>query len=247
MQNPIINEVGVQLRPATEADLDDLVTVVIESFAPGPAWQYLFPHLNKYKDYYWHCLRREAGMQFVHRTNMTFINVISIPNTGGANTWGGQQGSRERVVALGVWKFLAKGNKEVHQTHSSVFDPRLMYAKCSDHLEANMTRAIDFQRQMDIAEKRYIFDFPEPQLLLSLLATHPSWDGHGFGAANVKWGIERATKLGKHLPVTLLATPAGWPLYDSLHFESVANITINTVDDDLDDLWFEYMRHDALE
>ncbi|KAI3337030.1 hypothetical protein HD806DRAFT_475441 [Xylariaceae sp. AK1471] len=245
-QKPIINHGGIQPRPATEADLNDFVTVFIDAFAPGPTWQYVFPHLNEYKDYYWHCLRNEAGIQFAHKPNTTFINVISIP-TQSADTKSGQITLRERVVAVGVWRDLTEISEEVHRPHRSPFDPRSMYAKCSDHLEANMTRLVDFQRQGDVVEKRYIFDFPEPQLLLDLLATHPSWDGHGLGAANVQWGIEKAKELGTHIPVTLLATPAGWPLYDSLGFESMANITIKTLDDELDDLWLEYMRHVVIE
>lgn len=43
------------------------------------------------------------------------------------------------------------------------------------------------------------------------------------------------------MPVTLLATPAGYPLYDSLGFESVENATISMLDG-LGELWFEVMR-----
>jgi len=43
------------------------------------------------------------------------------------------------------------------------------------------------------------------------------------------------------LPVTLLASPAGYPLYDSLGFESVVNATMEMLDG-LGELWFEVMR-----
>ena len=43
------------------------------------------------------------------------------------------------------------------------------------------------------------------------------------------------------MPVTLLATPAGYPLYDSLGFEGVKNATMPMLDR-LGELWFEVMR-----
>lgn len=43
------------------------------------------------------------------------------------------------------------------------------------------------------------------------------------------------------MPVTLFATPAGYPLYDSMGFESVKNATMPMLDG-LGELWFEVMR-----
>jgi len=43
------------------------------------------------------------------------------------------------------------------------------------------------------------------------------------------------------MPVTLLSSPAGYPLYDSLGFESVKNATVGMLDG-LGELWFEVMR-----
>ena len=45
------------------------------------------------------------------------------------------------------------------------------------------------------------------------------------------------------VPVTLLATPAGYPLYKSLGFESVANVTLNLLDGYNGGItWIEYMQ-----
>jgi hypothetical protein len=49
-------------------------------------------------------------------------------------------------------------------------------------------------------------------------------------------------KLG--VPVTLLATPAGWVLYDSLGFEGLKNATVEMVDGD-GELWYEVMQWDG--
>jgi len=100
---------------------------------------------------------------------------------------------------------------------------------------------LDFNMQFLAAEERYLYAPGEKQMHLGLLSTHPDWDGHNFGAAHVHWGMSLAKRMD--LPVTLIATPAGWPLYDSLGFDSVANITIATLDES-EDLWFEYMRYE---
>ena len=116
----------------------------------------------------------------------------------------------------------------------------------------------------------------QDQLYLNLLATHPEWDGNGFGARQVRWGLElsRNGDFGREregdgdvvvrdnladeevrdeladgeakrtIPVTLLATPAGWPLYESLGFEGVENATIGMLDT-MGELWFEVCKWDG--
>jgi hypothetical protein len=46
------------------------------------------------------------------------------------------------------------------------------------------------------------------------------------------------------MPVTLLATPAGWGLYDEMGFEGVKNATVEMVDGD-GELWYEVMEWDG--
>ncbi|KAJ9605868.1 hypothetical protein H2200_009717 [Cladophialophora chaetospira] len=124
---------------------------------------------------------------------------------------------------------------------------------CSLHLDMNLIRTAHLAPQLNKAEKDYIEDAYEYQLYLGLLATHPDWDGNGFGAAQVEWGMDFAKAEEQRLslsegrkirvPVTLLATPAGYPLYKSLGFESVANVTFVLIDSfQGSTTWFEYMR-----
>ena len=88
----------------------------------------------------------------------------------------------------------------------------------------------------------------QDQLYLNLLATHPSWDGNGFAARQVRWGMKLSRRedeaRSSTVPVTLLATPAGWPLYESLGFEGVENATISMLDG-LGELWSEVCRWDG--
>jgi GNAT superfamily N-acetyltransferase len=124
---------------------------------------------------------------------------------------------------------------------------------CSLQLDLNITRVEHLMPQMQAAMQTFIDGAYERQLYLGVLATHPDWDGHGFGAAQVEWGLKLAqaeeTRLsllqGKpiKLPVTLLATPAGYPLYKSLGFESVANVTFELLAPfPQSTTWWEYMR-----
>lgn len=124
---------------------------------------------------------------------------------------------------------------------------------CSLHLDLNIARALHLLPQIQAAGKKYILGAYEHQLYLGELATHPNWDGHGFGTAQVEWGMKKAKAEEKLLsriegrdvkvPVTLLATPAGYPLYRSLGFESVANVTLALLDNfDGGTAWMEYMR-----
>jgi len=122
---------------------------------------------------------------------------------------------------------------------------------CNLHLDMNVLRAAHLSPQLIAVDKTYIEDSAyEYQLYLALLATHPAWDGHNFGAAQVHWGMARARAEEKRLsklegrkvrvPITLLATPAGYPLYSSLGFEGLANVTLRFLEGG--ETWYEYMR-----
>lgn len=226
------------------ADLDDITTVFIDAFEPGPLWRYYLPFIEQHRAYFWRCTRGDIGEHFGNRSNNTFVNVITVPSNQSAVHEASSSRSK-RVVAVAVWNILEANSTAEDRLSMSVagwgFDPK---AKCADHLEANITRAVDAHRQYSIAEERYVLGFKRKQLYLGLLATHPSWDGFGFGAMHVRWGIHLAKRM--EVPVTLIATPAGWPLYEELGFSDAANITIKTLDwEEDEDLWFEYMRYET--
>jgi hypothetical protein len=59
---------------------------------------------------------------------------------------------------------------------------------------------------------------------------------------NLHWGFELANT--SKIPVTLIATPAGYPLYDDIGFRGIKNITIETLDGWGNGLlWFEAMEY----
>jgi len=218
-------------RPAVEDDLDDVVTVYIDAFKPSAAWEYSHLSDDRYANYTWTCMRKRLQEEWDNRHNISFANVISVPQEKRSDTQ-----RDERVVSFAAWSWKTPGE----QTWPlSALRLHTLAAKCSENLDMNLTRAADLERQIVLAEDRYVHNVTEPQLYLGLLATHPHWDGNGFGAEQVRYGIREAADAS--VPITLLASPAGYPLYDSLGFSSLANVTFRRLDD-LGVLWLEYMR-----
>ncbi|KAF2218300.1 hypothetical protein BDZ85DRAFT_171045, partial [Elsinoe ampelina] len=219
------------LRPVVESDLDDFVTVFIDAFKPSAGWQYGRYHDKDYTNYTWHCTRRYMGELWKNADfNNTFVNVVSVPINDTERV-----SRRERVVSLAVWNWISP-DQQASQPLSGFmpFIPPSCFVRgsttrvqagdhgefdCSKHLDTNMTRLADMERQMDAAMQRYIYSSDKPQLYLNLLATHPEWDGNGFAAAQLNVGFKEA--LVKKVPITLLASPTGYPLYNSLDFASI--------------------------
>jgi len=100
-----------------------------------------------------------------------------------------------------------------------------------------------YETQFHRLEQHYItYAYPTTtQIYLQLLATHPSYDGHNFGARQVRRGMDFARDRDRKELVTLIATPVGYPLYKGLGFGSVANVSIEMLDG-LGRLWWEVMR-----
>lgn len=247
----ILKNAGYHFRQAIKEDIDDITTVCLDAFSPGPAFQYIMPEYQKWKDYTWHCLQASLEQQWDDLdTDTIFIQVVAVPDTNASN------GRHERVVAFGIW-VLKERDETVTSTNKHSFpilqtgirkwesqlDTSNTSSKynCSANLNTNETRTADYERQLD-AKSRFLDQAYPKQLYLNTLATHPDWDGYGFAAMNLHWGFELANT--SKIPVTLIATPAGYPLYDDIGFRSIKNITIETLDGWGEGfLWFEAMDH----
>lgn len=240
-------------RDAVREDIDDIVTVILDAFSTGCAWQYVRPEYQRFKDYTWHCLRAALTREWddMDITNTTFVKVVAIPVAKASD------GRNERVVALGTWKLMTRGHPAMHalEALTQLFPSGITTAEsqvnignsdtqynCSANLDVNQTRAIDFDRQLRAAKSQYIDRAYLKQLYLNILATHPDWDGYGFAALNLDWGIGFAKTLAE--PVTLMATPAGYPLYHDVGFRSLKNVTIETLEGwEGKLLWLEVMEY----
>jgi GNAT superfamily N-acetyltransferase len=219
-----------KLRPLQDDDLDDLTTVFLDAFRPSASWQYTHWDDDKYANYTWQCSRAEFGQFWQQRTGDFFVNAITVPIHGSGER-------EERVVSIGVWEWL---NADTHLSRHYDWISSLMTGPdCAAHLDQNTTRRADLMRQAKPIEAEYIRSWTEPQLYLVLLATHPDWDGNGFGAEQLDAGFRAAERW--NVSVSLIATPAGYPLYESSGFAALKNITLHKLDG-LGELWLEYMR-----
>jgi hypothetical protein len=228
-QQPLPNtdSSNTNFRDLLETDLPAITTLILEAFAPSPAWNYLIPDLQSHKSQIWTCLHSQftRGFSSFDR-NTTFVKVITVP-VPSTNT---DPQPAQIAVSLAVWNI---------RSPDTTTTATLSLPTCAYPPGTNLTRAASFNRQMSDIDETYFSH--NASLYLNLLATHPAWDGHGFGARHVEWGQELARTLEPVMPVTLLATPAGWPLYDSLGFASVHNATLETLGDS-GGLWYEVME-----
>ena len=171
------------------------------------------------------------------------------------------------AVSIALWQVLTHSSSS--GTASSLLNPNLLFpfplpfttdiTTTSSQLPpyTNLTRATHFNRFMSPMMDKYILSAYPRQLYLHLLATHPSWDGNGFGARQVQWGEDFSKRLAKEgeselgadggkeekgIPLTLMATPVGWEnLYEDMGFEGLRNVTYEMLDGE-GELWWEVGR-----
>jgi GNAT superfamily N-acetyltransferase len=92
---------------------------------------------------------------------------------------------------------------------------------------------VDFDQKFSKAQHKYLNDvYGSTQFYLAVLATHPDFQGRGYGEQLVLSGIDMAPTLGLDV-VTLIATPMGEPVYFSLGFQSIANFSVTSIDGDM--------------
>lgn len=227
-------------RDIEHSDLAAITTIIIEAFAPSAAWTYLIPDLAHHKAEVWACYNSQIEQAWPKRDKkLTRGKVITVPD---------ESSGGEVPVSFSFWNIRSQEKEEgKEETLSPLFSPHMLatlLTACTMPPGTNLTRAADFTRQNDAIERKYFEEKYPHQLFLHLLATHPDWDGNDFGARHCEWGMNLSRELEPAMPVTLLASPAGFPLYDSLGFESVKNATM-TMLDGLGELWFEVMEWDG--
>jgi hypothetical protein len=215
-------------REAKIEDAADFTDVFIDAFSTASDWSYIHQFEDEYPGYRWRCVH-EAMKELIGGNSTTIVlRVIAVPDPTA------QSGSR--VVSLSAWDFNKTSSNIIMLQPSVLADQ----SNCSQQLDINQTRLDHKQKYMREAEKVYLDDVYPRQVYLGGLATHPKWDGNGFAKVHLDWGMALADKIG--LPTTLLASPAGYPLYTSVGFESLHNATIERLDGK-GTIWFEVMKY----
>lgn len=255
----VSSTVPFSFRNATIDDIDDITTVLIDAFKPSPVFKYIRQFADEAgEEYIWTCEREELLALFQQHAGDYRFQVITVPESTSL--------SGEKVVSVSVWDV---SRTEYHRddedgpplitlspllgyslsktTYSSVEYSHVSGFNCSAHLDMNLTRANHLHQVLEDAEHRFLIEPLGAQLYLGLLATHPSWDGNGFAAQHLRWGKAQLELLrkptGESLPMTLLATPAGYPLYIEEGFRGLKNITTERLDGK-GLLWHEAMSYE---
>lgn len=217
-------------------DIPAITRVFVDAFAPGELYHYLAPDLQGHEEELARCMEVKIAQLWKARDReTTFGKVVAV-------------GDEDVPVSFSIWNIRTHAARGARSwtTQTGLVS---MVKECTTLPGVNMTRAIDYDKQEAAIIHREIDTAYPRQLYLNLLATHPRWDGHGFAARHLRWGKHKSHELPGKLqaataarwPVTLLATPAGYPLYSAEGFESVRNVTIYMLDG-LGTLWYESMR-----
>lgn len=244
-------------RNATLDDIDDITRVNMDAFKRGPSWSYFRQFADNDPNYTWTCQRELFKQLYLNITagDSKIMKVISVPDESCHR--------KERVVSFSYWGLVCPDTEEYFSSTSSTGPKLGVFSRpmnihtlpnsgfdCEAHLDMNMTRIEHFQRAMLEAEYNYLDKPYGTQFRLDLLATHPDWDGNGFAARHLRWGKETLAELNHasenpehRMPLTLMATPAGYPLYISEGFEGLKNVTVERLDGK-GVLWFEVMKYD---
>ncbi|KAH9887133.1 hypothetical protein F4778DRAFT_434564 [Xylariomycetidae sp. FL2044] len=260
-----------EIRDADADDVGDLVDVSIAAFSRAPLWRYIHPLYDDYVDYFRRCTERQLARELDHAlasNGSGRVRVLSVPDDESESesaSASGRSGCR-RVVSFSAWNLNRTGSSgsgtdafwpltlgllsrrpSAHDDYDYDTgydgDDDDVQGNCSLHLATNMTRAVQVEEAIARGEREYLDGvYGAQQAYLGGLATHPRWDGHGFAAAHLRWGMALADARG--LPTTLSATPAGHPVYRSVGFGDVYNITVERLDGgDGEVFWFEVMKY----
>ncbi|KAK5454987.1 hypothetical protein LTS15_005707 [Exophiala xenobiotica] len=204
------------LRNATSDDAAAIANVLSAAFDPSPPFQYRYQFRDKYPVEHWRCTY-ESVLQALAVPFLT-LQVIVLPENRGL-------GDGSLVSVAGWLDPRGLSRQDWNSGHA-------LASKCS-HKDENSTRAADFDQKFSKAQHKYLNDvYGSNQFYLAVLATHPDFQGRGYGEQLVLSGIDMAPTLGLDV-VTLIATPMGEPVYFSLGFQSIANFSVTSIDGDM--------------
>lgn len=240
----------VKIRNATIADADRITTIIQEAFQNSSDTQYVYQFMDDHPQHYFNCVLGRVN-SVLHDPDM-MVQVALLPDNSAPHN----------LVPAGVafWDFPAVWSRGPSSPAAlnRRFLPSLSAIATLDLPEAcipilNITRAIDYDHQITMAQRKYL-DQPYPpshQYYLDTLATHPDYQRRGAGGALVTSGLDFADQIrhpDDNLTATLMATQAGEPLYLHLGWDSLENFTVTSLDE-LDgggkEVWvFDAMKYD---
>lgn len=233
------------LRNATCSDAEAITNIILAAFHDSLHWKYVYQFQDDHPKQHFDCFYENVRKAF--DTPGVLFQVVLLPND--------TSPEHEQIpVASSIWVLPTAWN--LSETADGGTDTSysllktLAEAKCN-HRDRNMSRSDDYDKQMTLAEKRYlesVYTHPQ-QLYLNSLATHPDYQRRGAGSALVNAGVQFGKEVfgDENVTATLIATAAGEPLYMHLGWESMHNFSIRSLDvvDGVREEWkFDVMRHE---
>jgi GNAT superfamily N-acetyltransferase len=231
----LIEPQAIKIRNATHADVDAITDILVDAWAPAAEQKYIYQFRDKYPSYHWKCMQEAVDQALEFQGQGVFINVVDALVSGDSE--------EVKAVAVAIWVLMTRNAESYSVPPLTPFKMLDLNSNCSKHLDMNETRAIHWAKQFSRYKRDYIDEAYDRQVYLSLLGTHPDYDGRGFGAAHCQWGKALARERGEN--TTLIATPAGYELYKTIEFDSLANLTFTKVGGSFL-TWFEVMMSNGM-
>ncbi|KAK1827037.1 putative N-acetyltransferase ycf52-like protein [Podospora conica] len=205
----------MNVRLATEADLDAMTWVLVGASPHDPVYPYRFPNL--YGDEF-AALCAQKCAEYLETSTVV---VCEMPLEG--------HPTRTHVVAFSAWDC-----PQAPRTRLSAVEPS---SRTSNHAVKPVTIGYrDRQnvfRQTCAASKRDLFDsrYPRGHVFLKILLCHPSYQRRGAGRALTEWGIDEARR--RRLNTTVFASPMGFELYRKLGFREIGRFKVQLEGEDV--------------
>ncbi|KAK5111931.1 hypothetical protein LTR85_011678 [Meristemomyces frigidus] len=203
----------LKVDPAQEADMDDLMDVQFSAFDKDPYHEALYPGDPASAE-----TRKAAGRR-------TLEEWRADPSIRFMKCTDGQTG---QIIGYAKWNLYEAERPKEEWAHRPDVD--WCSGRTKEIAESFLYATVAMR------EKHWV---GMPHLLLSILCVHQGHQRKGAGTSLVGWGLRLAE--GLHLPVSLEASLAGFPLYSSLGFHQVDTIIIKAIDWD-----GNYDRHYAV-
>lgn len=234
-QRPLSLGLDVDVRLAGPNDARAIAEVLIDAFADSPHIKYVYQHAND--------SNREVTLQC---GTLSVAESLSHPNIyahiGVLHTEDG-----DKVVSASAWEAPWTTGTPLSAGLLSLLGHGRSFLELDCPGPAvNMTRAIHCGTLLSQAEQRLLDDvYGNHQLYLAAIGTLPKYQGHDIAGMllreGIKHGMARVPESNGLLYATLLATPAGEPLYFENHYRSIENVSIPSIEGD------QHFRFDAMD
>ncbi|KAI0411680.1 hypothetical protein F5X98DRAFT_356709 [Xylaria grammica] len=210
----------MSIRAATLADTDEITSLCVATLEDDPGWRYRFPKAGEYRDDHFKYSRTRFSAYLENAENGAYaIMVVEAPSKENATV--------KKIIAVSMW--VLPGH------HLPKADAPVQLKKPPDHAErrdADPVRLAEFVRELTQVRNSWFHDvYGDQQLGLILLGTHPDYRRLGAAAMLLKWGREKAE--AEQVPVTLFASPMGYPLYAKAGFAEVNKAHVQVEGDDV--------------